>query len=240
LVDAEHAEYDHGNRGQQPGDGRRHQAGGEQQDHGRKDAHRLPGAGTHGHRLTPHQLGRVDHQHVGVVEVLVQRLPAALEEQGVARREGDLAWAQALAAALDGEDDQIAAGRDHAGEDRLPDQTRARRDHHLGKTRGAVEQRFGDIAAAVFGAEGEMLLGGERACRLGRAAHDQVSPSATVGRRSGPPVRPSVIETRSSPGGMPCSIAARAAPTWPEDGRTRSWNRPSSSRYCSTRVRHGG
>ena len=53
----------------------------------------------------------VDDEHVGVVEVLIERRPGALQQQDVADRERGLAGARVLALALDGEDDEVAARR---------------------------------------------------------------------------------------------------------------------------------
>ena len=55
------------------------------------------------------------------------RLPLALHEQDVAGLQAHLAWAAVLAASLDGEDDEVAALGDHAGEDGVADHRRPRR-----------------------------------------------------------------------------------------------------------------
>jgi hypothetical protein len=172
--------------------------------------------------------------------MLVERLPAALEEQGVARREGDLAWARPSPRRWTARMTRSPLGVIMPGKTVCP--TRPERG---GITTSARPEVRLNSASATSPPPSSVRKA--RCCSAASAPAAsaeprtiRVSPSATVGRRSGPPVRPSVIETRSSPDGMPCSIAARAAPTWPEDGRTRSWNRPSSSRYSSTRVRHGG
>ena len=65
--------------------------------------------GPHRHGLSAHQLRRIDDQHVGMVEALVERLPGALQQQRVAGRQHGLARALVLAVALHGQNDEIAA-----------------------------------------------------------------------------------------------------------------------------------
>ena len=64
--------------------------------------------------------------------------------------------------------------RHHAGEDGLPDQARARRDHHLGEAGTAIEQRVLAAAAGLLLAEREMHLHGEFGGRLRVAAQQEV------------------------------------------------------------------
>ena len=55
-----------------------------------------------------------------------------LQQQRVAGREDGLVGPEVLALALDGEDDEVAALGDHAGEGRLADEAGAGRDDDLG------------------------------------------------------------------------------------------------------------
>ena len=163
--------------------------------------------GAHRNGLAAHELRRIDHQDVGIGEMLVERLPGALEQQGVAGRQHDLARPLVLAAPLHRQDHEIAARRDHARKHRLPDQPRARRDHDLGEARRAVEQRVRDIAAALVRAEGEVLVGGQRAGRFRIAAHDQ---HVAFGDR-GPPPRAAPIGGLDVDQGQ-ARVAARGRP----------------------------
>ncbi len=104
---------------------------------------------THRQRLSADEVGRVDDEDLGRGEVAVERGPGPLQEQDVAggeRRGGG----EVLALPLDGEDDEVAARRDHAREEPLADQRRARGDHHLGEARGAVEEVVLDLARVAL------------------------------------------------------------------------------------------
>ena len=92
----------------------------------------------HRHRLAAHELGRVDDQHLRVLELLVERGPGAPQQQRVAP--GQHGLADVLALALHGQDHEVAARRHHAREDRVADELRTGRDHDLGDARAAREQ----------------------------------------------------------------------------------------------------
>ena len=79
----------------------------------------------HRHGLAAHQLGRAHDQHVRVVEMNVEGLPGSLQQHRVAGLQHDAAAAGLRsagvdlgAAALHGEDDEVAALGDHARETR--------------------------------------------------------------------------------------------------------------------------
>ncbi len=116
---------------------------------------------------------RVDDEDVGVVEVLVERLPRPLEQQCVADGQRAFARTLVLAPALNGQDDEVAARRDHSGEHQLPDHRGTRRDHDLGQTRCAVEERLDDVVSRILQSERERFVGSQTGGRLCFAAHDQ-------------------------------------------------------------------
>ena len=78
------------------------------------------------------------------------------------------------AGALHRKDDQVAALGDHAGENVLADKAGARRDHHLGETRTAIEQRLLALPWRRRLAECEVFVGGECGGRLGVSPQQQV------------------------------------------------------------------
>ena len=80
-------------------------------DHPGEHDERPLGAGAERDGLAAHELRRVDDEHVRVVEVDVERVPRALQQQRVARPRAVVARADVLAAALHGEDDEVAAAR---------------------------------------------------------------------------------------------------------------------------------
>jgi hypothetical protein len=89
--------------------------------HPGEDDKRLLRARPERDRLPSHERGVVDHEHVRVIEVVLQRSPGALQEQRVA--DGELRLAGPFfALALHREHDQIAALRHHPGEHGLADQ----------------------------------------------------------------------------------------------------------------------
>ena len=113
--------------------------------------------------------GELTTQDLGRGEVVVERLPGPCSSRmspaasALARRRGPAPLA------LDGEDDEVAARRDHAGEQPLADQRRARRDHDLGEAGGAVEEAGLDLAPPSASSRGaRRQIGGERGDRLGR------------------------------------------------------------------------
>ena len=72
---------------EQPGHRRRHQAGGQENDHRDQHGDRLLGAGRKRNGLSPHELWRIDYQHVRIVEMKIEGLPRAKEQYRVARFE---------------------------------------------------------------------------------------------------------------------------------------------------------
>ena len=62
----------------------RHDAGGEQDDHYEQHRDGLLGAGSHRQCLTAHEVRRIHHQNIRIVEVDVERLPGALQEHRIA------------------------------------------------------------------------------------------------------------------------------------------------------------
>ena len=112
-ADREHAgDYDRAGR-EQPGHRWRHRAGREQHDHRGEHQGRLSRTGAEWHRLPSDQLGLVDHEHVGIVEVLVERAPAALQQERVTDGQRRLAG-ELLPLTLHREHDQIATLGHHS------------------------------------------------------------------------------------------------------------------------------
>ena len=121
LLDAHDPRQDDRTGSKQSGYRRRHDAGGEKQDHRDQDDDGLAGARPHGHGLTTHQLGRIDDKNVWIVEVDVEGLPGSLKQHRVTRLQHDTAGVRcALTAAVSGagalhrQNDQVAAFGDHA------------------------------------------------------------------------------------------------------------------------------
>ena len=100
------------------------------------------------HGLAAHQLGRVDDAARRGSPQVAEVRPRALDEQRVAHLQRRVAGPHSSPAALHGEHDQVAAVGDHAREDVLADEVRARRDHHLGDARScaSVSVRVVDLA----------------------------------------------------------------------------------------------
>ena len=121
------------------------------------------------------------------------------------------------------------------GKSRSPIERRARRDHHLGEARIAVEKLVGDLGLGPLVAEAEAELGGEGGDRLGVAAHDQ-DVVASI-RRSGSrrPAAPERHEGDVAPVGD--GRGSRRSRPAASPARTRSWCTSPSRRNCSTRVR---
>ena len=67
----------------------------------------------------------VHDQHIGVIEMQVERLPGPLQKQRVTCAKSWCVRRELAAVALDRDNEEIAAFRDHAGEHRLPDQTQS-------------------------------------------------------------------------------------------------------------------
>ena len=111
----------------------RHNSGGQQHNHGQQDDDGRRGAGSHRNGLAANKVRRIHDQHVGIGEALVQRLPCALQEQRVADLEFRLRRIERHIRAGDGENDEIAALRHHAGEGGGADQSGSRWDHHFGQ-----------------------------------------------------------------------------------------------------------
>ncbi len=109
------------------------------------------------------------------METVVERIPGALQQHGVARSKRGTRR-KVCSLPLDGQHDKVAAFCHHAREETLPDQGRTRRNQHLGQTGIAVEQL---IANPTFGqviAEGEAHVMHQRCCRFGRPLqHDDVA-----------------------------------------------------------------
>ena len=78
------------------------------------------GARAERHGLAADDVGFVDDEHVGILEVDGEGVPRALQQHDVAGGEGDLPGAEVLALAMDGEHDEVAALGDHPRERRLP------------------------------------------------------------------------------------------------------------------------
>src|SRR5262249_26203569 len=143
----------------------------------------------HGNGLSADELRRVDDEDVGVVEVLVERLPGPLEKQGVADGQHGLLRTLVLTSALYGHDDEVAAGGDHARDPGLPDQAGSGWDDDLGETRRTVEQHVHDLAAGILRPEGQDLLGGQTGRGFRVPSHDE---DVTDSER-GPPQRAAPI-----------------------------------------------
>jgi hypothetical protein len=92
-----------------------------------------------GDRPASHEPGIVDDENRGVVEVVLERSPRALQEERVSDCEHGLAG-QLLLSALHRDDDEVSALRDHSREGDVADERRAWRDDHLGKPGRAREE----------------------------------------------------------------------------------------------------
>src|SRR5579885_2843929 len=77
-------------------------------------------------------------KNVGVVQTLVEGLPGALKQQRVSGSEHGLP-SLIFAASLNGEYNEIAAGRHHPWKKRFPDQGGSRGNHKLSETGCPVE-----------------------------------------------------------------------------------------------------
>jgi hypothetical protein len=115
-------------------------------DHAEQHGEGLLRPRAHGDGLAADQIRGVDDEDVGIVEVLVERLPGPLEEQRVADGECRLLRALVLSTPMHGQDDEIAALGDHPREYRLPQQSGPGRDDDLRQTGRAVEEGVRDVA----------------------------------------------------------------------------------------------
>ena len=93
--------------------------------------------------------GSIDDEQVRIVEVVLERSPGALQEQGVADHELGLAG-QVLALALDRAHDEIAALGHHPREHGLADERGARRNDHLRDPRLPAHERVGVVVERVL------------------------------------------------------------------------------------------
>ena len=172
----------------------------------------------HGHGLPADELRRVDDEDVGVIEVLVERLPGPLEQQRVARGQHGLVRTLVLTPALHGQDDEIAAGRDHPRKHGLPDHAGSGRDDDLGETGRAVEQRFRDIAAVSSDRKARTLSAARLAAASASPRTMRMSPAVMVRPPSGPLPSPAWTPTRVMPGYSFRSTAVRGTPTYGRAG----------------------
>ena len=152
---------------------------------------------------------------------------------------------QVLAVALHGQDDEIAARGDHAREYGLPDKARARRDHDLGEAGAAVEQGVGDVGRPnppTRNARRWSAASRATACASPRTM--SISPSASVGRCSGPPASPACDRHQGQAriaGEMAVRAAARRNRASPSGRAAGTARRPACSarsacaRACSGR-----
>ena len=162
LVDREDAGEHDPTRGKKPGYCRWHRTGREQDDHPGEDDERVLGARPERNRLPTDERRLVDDHHLGVIEVMLERTPRPLEQQGVADGEHGLTW-HVLTLPLDRTYDEIAALGDHPRKHGLVDEGGARGYDDLGKTRAAAHQRIGLVIESVLLDEGA----GERTKVLG-------------------------------------------------------------------------
>ena len=151
----------------------RHRARREEKHHHEEHADRALRSGAERHRLPANELGGVDDEDVGVVEVLAECIPRTLKENRVAGGEHVLTG-PIFTSALDGEDDEIAAVGDHPGEDGLTDQAGARRNHDLCDPGARSEERIGCVI--------DLVLVDERAGMIAEVVRDR--PTAPMGQES--------------------------------------------------------
>ena len=181
MLDAHDPRQDDRTGGEQAGHRRRGDAGGEQHHHRNQDDNCLAGARPHGHRLTTHQFRRIDDQDIRILEPVVESFPCSLQKHRVASLQHDTSCISRCVGGgklgigtLHRKDDQVAALGDHAGENVLAYKAGARRDHHLGEARTAIEQRLLSLPWRRQLAECEVFVGTECGGRLGVAPQQQV------------------------------------------------------------------
>ena len=114
--------------------------------------------GTEGNTLPTDQLGRVDHQHVGIARPVVEGAPAALDQQGVADLQRGLGGPAVAPLTLHAEDQQVTAGDHQPGAHGLPDQPGPGWDHDLGHSPVLVHQRGGRGLPVVDRLDAQLLV----------------------------------------------------------------------------------
>ena len=175
LLDGEDAEQHDGAGREQPRHRRRHDAGREQDHHRPHDRDHRGCARAHRHGLPADELGESTTSTSACSAAKFERVPGALQQQGVARGEGRVVR-DVVALALDGEHDQVAAlGVTIPGKNRSP----------ISGERGGIttsarpELRLNSVFSTrsrliELLAEPQAELGGECAHGLGRPAHHDV------------------------------------------------------------------
>ena len=147
---------------------------------------RLAGLRPERHGLTPHERRLVDGEDVAIdVDLAVERRPLALHEERVADGERSRRRPEVLAAALHGEDHQVAAVGDHPREDHARRRARSGAGSRPRRRRSAG--RAATASAGPRSPDGRSpAAAANAATSVGLAAHDHdvAGRAATPGRHS--------------------------------------------------------
>jgi hypothetical protein len=142
-------------------DRRRRDVEDQEHDQERQDREHALGAPAERHGLGADLVGRVDDQELGAGEVALQRRPAALQQQVIARAQREPRANELGAAALHRQHHHLMVLAGHAGEDRAADQRRPLGDDDFGQPGVAREQDVAQRRFVAVLAHLELQVGGE-------------------------------------------------------------------------------